>query len=356
MKSLFPSLPGPAAAWRTLFTILLAVFAAELCVVLRTPLPWMIGPLLVTAAASMLGAPTESWIPFRNSAQWAIGTALGLYFTPQVVTLVWGLWWVILAGIAWALALGTLFGLYLHRVHSGRIAGLNRATSYFASPIGAASEMTLMAERHGARTDLVASAHSLRVVLVTLIIPFGLQWSGLHGIDTSLPGPRVVHWPGLALLLALTGAGCWFMRRLGGTNPWFIGALLVSIGITASGWSLSALPTALVNAAQLLIGVSLGVRFTRDFIHSAPLWLASVAAATVVMMLACGVFAVALAWATGIHPATLLLGTSPGGIAEMSITAKLLQLGVPLVTALHVTRLAGVLMLTEPIYRALRLR
>jgi uncharacterized membrane protein AbrB (regulator of aidB expression) len=46
-----------------------------------------------------------------------------------------------------------------------------------------------------------------------------------------------------------------------------------------------------------------------------------------------------------------MLGVAPGGIAEMSITAKVLQLGVPLVTAFHVTRVAAVLLLTEPMYR-----
>ena len=46
-----------------------------------------------------------------------------------------------------------------------------------------------------------------------------------------------------------------------------------------------------------------------------------------------------------------MLGVAPGGIAEMSITAKVLQLGVPLVTAFHVMRLAAVLLLTEPMYR-----
>eukprot|EP01034_Spumella_vulgaris_P030475 gene30475-37695_t len=39
-----------------------------------------------------------------------------------------------------------------------------------------------------------------------------------------------------------------------------------------------------------------------------------------------------LAWGTGLPWATMVLGTSPGGIAEMSITAKVLQLGVPVVT------------------------
>jgi uncharacterized membrane protein AbrB (regulator of aidB expression) len=69
------------------------------------------------------------------------------------------------------------------------------------------------------------------------------------------------------------------------------------------------------------------------------------------MMALCAGYAWVLAQATQLHWATVLLGTSPGGIAEMAITAKVLQLGVPLVTAFHVTRLAAVLLLAEPMYR-----
>ena len=348
-----PLLQAPAV--RIVLTLLLAWGAASLCVLWRTPLPWMIGPLMATAVVSMLGAPTLSWTPLRNAGQWTIGCALGLYFTPQVVALVAGLWWAIALNIAWALALGLGFGAWLHRVHHGpgifHVAGLSRITTYFAAPIGAASEMTLMAERYGAQTELVASAHSLRVLLVTLIIPFGFQWAGLHGLDATVPGARVVDLPGLALLAVLTGTGCWIMLVLKRTNPWFIGALAAALLLTAFGFTLSAVPQILTNAAQLVIGISLGVRFTRSFVHLAPRWLGSVALATVVMVLLCAGFAWGLAHFTRIHWATLLLGTSPGGIAEMAITAKVLQLGVPVVTAFHVTRLAAVLVLVEPMYR-----
>ena len=340
---------------RVVFTLLLALSATGLCLWLRTPLPWMIGPLMGTAIATMLGGPTASWTPLRNGGQWTIGTALGLYFTPQVVGLVAGLWWAVLAGIVWALVLGVVFGAWLHRMHYGpgplHVKGLSRITTYFAAPIGAASEMTLMAERYGAQTDLVASAHSLRVLLVTLIIPFGFQFAGLHGLDTTLPGPRIVNPGGLALLAVATGLGCWAMVMLRRTNPWFIGALTVSLVLTACDITLSAVPQAMSNAAQLVIGVSLGIRFTPGFVHMAPRWLGSVAFGTVVMMALCAGFAWSVAHFTSIHWATLLLGTSPGGIAEMSITAKVLQLGVPVVTAFHVTRLAAVLLLAEPIYR-----
>ncbi|TFZ06894.1 AbrB family transcriptional regulator [Ramlibacter henchirensis] len=339
---------------RAAATLAAALAAALLCVWLKTPLPWMLGPLIATSALSLMGAPTQSWTPARNAAQWAIGAALGLYFTPQVTALVLQLWWAILLAIVWALLLGWGFGHWLQRVVRDRMPGSaseRRATSYFAGAIGGASEMTLLAERAGARTDLVAAAHSLRLLLVTVILPVAFTWTGLHGTDPSLPGARDVRLPGLAVLLLATAAGAWLLSRTRRANPWFLGALAVAMGLTMAGLELSAMPQALTNAAQLIIGVSLGVRFRAEFLHTAPRWLAAVAVGTLGMIALCVGFAALLAWATGLSAATLVLGTSPGGIAEMAITAKVLQLGVPVVTAFQVCRLVAVLMLVEPLHR-----
>jgi len=118
-----------------------------------------------------------------------------------------------------------------------------------------------------------------------------------------------------------------------------------------SGIDLSAVPQWMTNTAQLLIGVSLGVRFSAGFIQTAPRWLATVALGTLVMIALCAGFAALLGWGTRQHWATMVLGTSPGGIAEMAITAKVLQLGVPLVTAFQVCRLIAVLVLVEPLFK-----
>lgn len=339
---------------RALATLLAAWAAASVCVALHTPLPWMLGPLITTAILSMTGLPTASWTPLRNLGQWTIGSALGLYFTPQVTALVGSMWWAIVLGIVWALGLGWGFGALLYRWHAPRMHGvpasMMRATSYFAGAIGGASEMTLLAERHHARTDLVAAGHSLRLLIVTLTIPVALQWSDLHGLDIMPPTVREVDWQGFALLALLTGAGALVLNRLGRTNPWFIGAMVVSMGLTMASITLSAVPQFMVNAAQLFIGVSLGVRFRADFLHTAPRWLVTVALGTFGLMGICAAFAAFLAWATGLPWVTLVLGTSPGGIAEMSATAKVLQLGVPVVTAFQVCRLIAVLILVGPLY------
>ena len=68
-------------------------------------------------------------------------------------------------------------------------------------------------------------------------------------------------------------------------------------------------------------------------------------------MALCALFGAGLAYASQLHPATLVLGTAPGGIAEMCITAKVLQLGVPLVTAAHVTRVLILMTTTGPLFR-----
>ena len=348
------TLPSPPACFaaappwlRMAATLALGALAALACAALGVPLPWMIGPLVATAAGCIAGLPLAAAPPLRPAGQALIGTALGLDFTPQVVVLVAAHWVAIVAGIVWALALGAAFAALLRRANPG----LDRATLFFSSAIGGAAEMTVLAERHGGRADVVASAHSLRVLMVVLIVPFGLQWAGLHGIDASLPGPRAVHAPGLALLLALALAGGLAARRLGVANAWMLGPLAVAFGLAVAGVELSALPKALTNAAQLFIGVALGTRFTPAFLHTAPRWLATVAAGTLLMMALSAVYAFALAALAGLHPATVLLGTSPGGIAEMCITAKVLQLGVPVVTAFQVTRMATVVLLAGPLFR-----
>ena len=340
--------------FRIVLTILIAFLSAQLCLYLRTPLPWMIGPLLATAALSIYGVGTLSWTPFRNSSQWVIGTALGLYFTPQVSELVISLWWVVILTIVWSLTLGYCYGLWLFRFNKVRFPKLDRRTTYFSSLIGGASEMTLLAERENAQTELVASAHSLRVLIVTISVPFAVQWMGWRGLDHAPISVHQFNLTGLLILGILTGIGGFIMKLLGRSNAWFLGSLIVSIALATNQIELSSVPSMLTNAAQLLIGISLGVRFNPEFIHTAPRWLISVAMGTFFMMGISGIFSLGLSKLLHLPTPTIILSTAPGGIAEMAITAKVMQLGVAIVTALQACRIIAILFLAEPLYHALK--
>jgi membrane AbrB-like protein len=108
------------------------------------------------------------------------------------------------------------------------------------------------------------------------------------------------------------------------------------------------------NGAQVLLGCALGARFERRSLESTPRYVAAVLASVAMAMAVAAGFAVLLAWGSGLPVASLVLATAPGGIAEMCITAKVLQLGVPLVTAAHVTRVFVLITTTGPTYQAAR--
>jgi membrane AbrB-like protein len=331
----------PHERWRRLgriaLTLGLAWASALLCQAGHVPLPWMLGPLFASAVLGMAGVPVLASGRLRNAGQWVIGIALALIveLAPALVV-----------GVAWALLLGYGFYRFLLRRNGG-----DRATAFFAAAIGGASEMAVLAESRGGRVDRVAAAHSMRLLLVVTIIPFGFQALGLHGVDLRPPAVTELRPLGLLALAAASLVGVALLRRVGAPNPWVLGALAVTLALTASGVALSALPAAASQAGQLFIGVALGTRFTPEFVRAAPRWLGSVAFGTLVMMAASAVFAGLLSRIAGLHPATALLATAPGGIAEMAITAKVLQLGVPVVTAFQVVRYVAVLTLTPVLFR-----
>ena len=108
------------------------------------------------------------------------------------------------------------------------------------------------------------------------------------------------------------------------------------------------------NAGQCLLGCALGARFNRDFLRGAPRFVGAVVATVLGAIVVAVAFGWLLALVAGLNPATISLGMAPGGIAEMCITAKVLQLGVPFVTAFHVTRLVVLLLLTAPLFGRVR--
>lgn len=327
-------------------SLVVALIGALACSWIRTPLPWLIGPLASVAVVSMLHGRLGSPPGGRQAGQWIIGVALGLYFSPDVVREIVRLGpWVALA-IAFALALGMLGSWLL-----SKMVATDPATAFFGMAIGGASEMAVLAERHGGGVDRVAAAHSLRIMLVVLIVPLLLNAFDVHGFDPYAPAAREVSWSGLALLAAVSGGAALAMGRIGSPNSWMIGPLVAAAVVTATGNTWSALPTPVINAGQLLIGIGLGTRFTPAFFHSAPRFLGAIAAITLVYLALAAAFGWLLALGSGLHWSTAIVATTPGGIGEMALTAKALRLGVPIVTAFHALRMAAVVLTIGVMYR-----
>jgi uncharacterized protein len=332
-----------------LLAVLLCAGAGAAFAALRLPLPWMIGPLLVMAVCNFAGAELRAPRGGRALGQIVIGTALGLYFTPVVGREVIAYWPLLLLAAAIAVLLGVLGGWVLSRA-----SGVDPTTAFFASVPGGAAEMTILGERFNARPDRVALGQSLRVLVVVIVVPFALTYSGVHGSDSFAPAPTPLRWPELAALLALAALAGLLLDRTRLPNAYMFGPLVMAISLTIGEVQLSSVPSVLSNSGQALLGCALGARFERRSLESAPRYVAGVLASVLLAIVIATFLAAAVAWLADLPVASLILAMAPGGIAEMCITAQVLQLGVPLVTAAQVTRVLVLIVGTAPAYRAVQ--
>lgn len=328
-----------------------SAIGGAVCAWIGTPLPWMIGSIFSMAAAQMAGAGFEPLPAGRPAAFVVVGTSLGLYFTAPVVHQVANLWpWFVALGIA-AIGFGTLSGWVL-----ARISGADRATAYFGSMPGGAAEMAMMGEQFGAAPERVALAHSVRMLLVVTVFPIAITLAGFHSTEDYTPVVIPFDGKGLAILLALSATGGLLARLARVPTAFMMGALVTTIALTVSGVTLSSVPTPLTNAAQVFMGCALGARFERGFLTRAPRFVAALIPSITVMLALAALVGWGLSVGSGVYLGAGILAAAPGGIAEMSITAKVLRISVAFVTAAHVVRYAIVVFFTVPVFRYLVMR
>lgn len=333
-------MPLPRDLWVTPLAGMVGGYLASLA---GWPLPWMVGSLLAVIAVRCLADRAFSELPGgRKAGQWLVASGIGLHFTSDVLEQVLSHLPVIVMG-----AFGTLL-LSLIGIAILRRAGVDRATAFFASMPGGASEMVNLALRHDAQPARVAAAHSLRLLLVVLLIPALFTW-GLP--DVSAPPRALVDWTWLIGLLAAGAVLAVLWGRLKQPNPWMLGPLVACAVASASFDLHLGLPQGMGQLGQWLIGCALGCHFDRAFFRSAPGFLARVLAFTLLAMLAAAALGEALGWLAGEDHLSLMLGMMPGGITELCLTAEALQLSVALVTALQVLRLFLVMFLAEPLFK-----
>ena len=300
---------------------------------LNTPIPWMIGPMIAVAIVNLFGVRVFAPPYARQMGQVIIGSAVSLYFTPTVVAALGANLGAIAASTLSAFLIGGLGALTLSRA-----SGVDGKSSYFASIPGGAMAMAVLAERHGASVPPVAVAHSLRVSIVVIVVPFVLTYGGIPlevtGYRPQLPFNLLILVPWFALGALLGGVS----ERFRFQNGYLLMPIFFGAALTVSNVELTAVPHWMTDFAQLMFGLVLGSRYERAFFVRHKLFIPFALLNSFFILVTSAAVAVALSWAFGLSIATMLIATAPGGMAEMIITAQALQVGVPLVIAFHLFR------------------
>lgn len=316
-----------------------------------TPLPYMIGSLLIVAALSLNGVSTATVSACRDGGVMVLMTGIGLGVTTSAASAAASQFgFILLAGVS-TVIIGCLIAPLL-----ARLAGIDQRTAFFCAVPGGAAEMALLGERNGALAAPIAMTQLLRVVLLVLFLPPVITASGFRG--EGVPDDAIEAIPfmplGLFLTLLLAVWMGFFLRWLGIASGTVVGPLMIGTALALSGTAPSAMPPEMMMAAQVFTGSYLGAQFQPDVMRRLGRFLPVAALGVVLLSMACGVLGFALHFANGEPVATMLLATAPGSVTEMSITAKALDLNTTIVTAYHILRIIVVVVLTSPAFLVMR--
>lgn len=319
---------------------------------LNLPLPWMLGALFATMAASIANAPILGPARLRPAVVAVIGVLLGSRFTPDIVA----------GASAW---IGTVAVLMVYVVAVAlvvvpfyRFVGrFDWVTSYFAGMPGGLSEMIEIGEANGAKPAPIILAHSLRIVVTIALIAFWFRIVEGHAVGSSMGAADApLTWLDALLLLASAVLGSLLGKWLRFPAPTFLGPLLVSAVLHLVGLTESAPPGLLVNTAQVLLGTVLGCRFlgisARTVLPAAVLAIGATLL-TLALALCAGL---AMGHLAGIAPDQALLALAPGGLTEMGLIALAIQADVAFVALHHVVRILFVIVLAPLAFRLLTVR
>lgn len=325
----------------------IALVGALIAKYLHIPLPWLLGPLLTALLFGSVGHPLGCDPQWRRIGQVIIGMALGLYFSPALVQAVTAYWGFILIGLAWSLVLGTLLAGLQYRVNA-----LDWATAWFSSAIGSASEMVNIAERYQAQVDKVVAAHSLRIVILVVLVPifmelyFHVEWTGLKiPVSDQFSFFQVIL---LFCLALLVGQVFQFFNLL---NAWILGPLAIIGLLSFCGILQMKLPEWFTAFGQVCIGWAPGSKFPFSFLRKNKKFIGITLIFNLLALVLSISVALLLVNLSHTEKQILILGLSPGGIAEMSLMAKALGLAVPIVVSFQLSRLIFVILTTRFFYQ-----
>jgi uncharacterized protein len=301
---------------------------------LSFPLPYMTGSLIITAALGLAGAPVRSVWQARAAGQFVTGAAVGTTFTPAIMLTILTLLPLMLLGALISVAIAVIGALILMR-----LVAVDAKSAVLATMPGGVLEMANVAKRVDADPLPIMVLQTMRVGLTVCAAPFVVTWLAEAGARHVVTAGEAMSWLAVLVLMAMSFAGGFVLNRFALPNAWFLGSLLVMAALGALGLIPGRVPEPIMIVAQVIIGVSIGTQYKREFLtRLLRLLLASLVTvpfALIMLALLAGLYSLLL----GLPVTTLVLALAPAGIAEMALTGKVLGLDAALITGFQIVRI-----------------
>ena len=318
------------------------------------PLPWMLGPMIGVTAAAVLSWPIKGPNQFRNIVIPAIGVMLGAGVNGDTFSQL-ATWSLTLVLLPIFLILAATLSYTVYR----RVGGYDPVTAFYSAMPGGLNEMLLMGEEAGGDGKRIALAHAARVLLVIFFVAvyFGL----VLGVRSGASGPAWVALDALtlsdyAILIACAVAGVPLAQLARLPAAPVFGPMILSAIAHVAGWVTVAPPTLVIIVAQVVIGTTIGARFSgtdpRQILRDIALAIPASLAMLCVAVLAAEVIVLS----NDMPLSQAFLAYSPGGLTEMALLTLTMGQDVAYVSVTHIIRITLVIAIAPFLFNWVRHR
>lgn len=284
----------------------------------------------------------------RNIALLFLGYSMGRAFTPETGQRIWALFPLLMLVTLISVALCLIGGFIIHKS-----TGLSLSTCLFGSMPGGLSQTAAICEEvEDVDLAAVTLMQTIRVLAVVSCVPF----IALHGLSnqstqvskaiTTLGGSDYLN---LAIFATVIGFLTYIARCLKIPGGYIIPPLLGTAVLSLAGLHAPALPPSIISIAQVCVGILMGMSLNfATLAHWKKITFQSLLNIFGILGSLMGVNYVITQFST-ISFLTAFIGTAPGGMAEMGLTAMMVNADLSTVVAFQLSRLLFVLVIVFPV-------
>lgn len=338
-------------------TFIFSVLGGTIFYLLHLPLPWTLGPMTATILRSERFGKKAYWpVSIRNTGLIVLGYTMGSPFTldagKQIV--------IQLPSMVLATFTTIMFGMLMGYL-TYRRTGISLASCMLGSIPGGLTQMAVLSgEIKNTNVAIVTFMQTIRMLTVVFSVPF-IAIHGMFGstpADASAPLTAAIaladnpFTSGIFIATAILGA--FIAARIKFPTPFMLGPVIATIILVLAGFTPPTLPRPLINLAQIMVGTFMGKDINLDSIKECPTLLPYTLGSSVGLVVFSLLLGVGLSSVHTFSLVSAFLGTAPGGIAEMGITALTVNADISIVIAYQLFRLLTILLIV-PIFLKWRL-
>lgn len=350
---------------RIMLSLLTAVIGGFLFEWLQIPVPWLLGPMIATLIGSSAWKGSYLWpTPLRNASMITVGYTMGLAMTGEALREIG-------RQLPYMLIMTALLLLYCACI-AYAVSKLSKSdfkTALMSSIPGGLSQVLILAEEtKGVNITVVTVTQVMRVMMIVVCMPL-IVYSPLLGYakgtemetavaETSAAAlAEAASWSGLfpnvLLFAAVSTVFAIAGQKIKLPTAFLLGPIIGTSIMQLLGIHGPALPDAIINAAQLSIGIYVGLMLKPAQLPNKLRTLMLAAASGMALIVGAVGFSMLLSRLEPVSFATGLLSLAPGGMDQMGVIAHAIDADLSMVTGYQLFRIFFILFIVPPLWRFL---